>query len=43
MNPSKVTAVIELECHVCSLNIHPGDEVVLDDFGWVHPVCGAAS
>ena len=32
-------ATIELECDRCGLNIHIGDNVVLGDLGWVHPVC----
>ena len=41
MTPPILTAVEELECcnPFCGLSIHVGDNVVLSEFGWVHPVC----
>lgn len=36
-----VLATVDLECDACGLSIHVGDEIVLGDLGWVHPVCGA--
>lgn len=37
--PHILTATEEIDCASCGLNIHIGDEVVLNDDGWVHPIC----
>lgn len=36
-------AQIDLECAnpLCGMSIHPGDPIILGDFGWCHPVCDA--
>lgn len=39
-DPSIVRSVCELECMDCGLSIRTGDDVVLGNFGWVHPTCG---
>lgn len=37
-----LTATVEQECPECGLSIHVGDDVMLGQFGWVHPTCGEA-
>lgn len=38
--PDLITALVDLECDDCGLNIHAGEPTVLGARGWVHPVCG---
>lgn len=35
------TALADIECNTCSLMIRKGDDVMLGEFSWVHPLCGA--
>lgn len=39
MSSPTIITTVELDCHRCSLTIPVGTEVVLTDFGWVHPLC----
>lgn len=39
MSSPTIITTVELDCHGCSLTIPVGTEVVLTDFGWVHPLC----
>lgn len=39
MTSPTFTALADIECHSCSLMIRTGDDVVLGDYSWVHPLC----
>lgn len=40
MSGPVLQATEELDCCGCGLSIHIGDDIVLGQWGWLHPVCG---